>query len=164
MDEMREFLERAMLAAFGMAPDALAPRAAPEQPSAGELQVAAAVLFLQAALADHHVLMDEQRTLRPALRRALGLQDQQVDALLRVAEQGAAERPLHLLCRLLWAWPLDARKKLVHGLWRVVLADAELAAHEEYVVRKIAELLGLSRADLVETKVRAREEFLAEEL
>lgn len=164
MDEMREYLEQAMLAAFGMAPDALLSRESSTPADAGELQVGAAVLCLQAALADHQVRLDEQRTLRPALRRALGLQDAQVDALLRLAEQGAAERPLHELCKQLEAWPLDARKKLVHGMWRVVLADAELEAHEEYVVRKTAELLGLSRADLIETKLRAREEFLAEEL
>lgn len=164
MDEMREYLEQAMLAAFGIAPEGSAARPAEGAASAGELQLAAAVLCLQAALADHQVRLDEQRTLRPALRRALGLQEAQLDALLRLAEQDAAERPLHELCRQLGAWPLDARKKLVHGMWRVVLADAELEAHEEYVVRKTAELLGLSRADLIETKLRAREEFLAEEL
>ena len=35
---------------------------------------------------------------------------------------------------------------------------------EEYLVRKIAGQLGLSTADLVETKIRAREDFLKEEL
>jgi hypothetical protein len=35
---------------------------------------------------------------------------------------------------------------------------------QEYLVRKIAGRLGLSTADLVETKVRAREDFLREDL
>ena len=48
--------------------------------------------------------------------------------------------------------------------WRIAFADAELAGHEEYLVRKIANQLGLSTADLVETKVRAREEFLRDGL
>jgi len=164
MDEMQAFLQQAMLEAFGLAPEKAPLRDQPAQPGEGELHVAAAVVLLQAALADHQVRMDEQRTLRPALKRALGLADEQVDALLRAAEDGAADRPLHEMCRRLCAWPLDARKKLVHGLWRVVLADAELEAHEEYVVRKTAEMLGLSQADLIETKLRAREEFLAEDL
>jgi uncharacterized tellurite resistance protein B-like protein len=52
----------------------------------------------------------------------------------------------------------------LEALWRIAFADAELAGQEEYLVRKIALQLGLSTADLVETKVRAREEFLREDL
>lgn len=133
-------------------------------PGAAERQAAAAVLFVLAARADGRLAPDEQRVLGPALRRALGLSAPQVEALVSRAQAAAGARPLWLACLRLVGWPLDDRKKVVHGLWRVVLADAELAGHEEYVVRKTAELLGLSFADLVETKLRAREEFLAEEL
>ena len=56
------------------------------------------------------------------------------------------------------------KRQLVESLWRIAFADAELATHEEYLVRKIAGQLGLSTADLVETKIRAREDFLKEEL
>ena len=53
---------------------------------------------------------------------------------------------------------------LVCLLLALLFADAELAGHEEYLVRKIAGQLGLTTADLVETKVRAREDFLREDL
>jgi uncharacterized tellurite resistance protein B-like protein len=43
---------------------------------------------------------------------------------------------------------------------QLAFADAELVGHEEYFVRKVAESLGLTTADLVETKVQAREAFL----
>ena len=59
---------------------------------------------------------------------------------------------------------VEQKRQLVESLWRIAYADAELAGHEEYLVRKIAGQLGLSTADLVETKVRAREEFLKDEL
>ena len=52
----------------------------------------------------------------------------------------------------------------MEALWRIAFADAELAGHEEYLVRKIAGKLNLTSADLVETKVRAREKFLEEDL
>lgn len=57
----------------------------------------------------------------------------------------------------------DMKRKILHGMWGVAFADAELKGHEEYLVRKLAEQLRLSTADLVETKLRAREEFLEEE-
>jgi uncharacterized tellurite resistance protein B-like protein len=56
----------------------------------------------------------------------------------------------------------DLKRKVVHCLWRIAFADAELAVHEEYLVRKISESLQLTRADLVEAKIRAREESLEE--
>ena len=59
---------------------------------------------------------------------------------------------------------IDQKRQLVESLWRIAFADAELAGHEEYLVRKIAGQLGLTTADLVETKVRAREDFLREDL
>jgi len=51
------------------------------------------------------------------------------------------------------------RLQLVEWLWRIAFADAEILAQEEYLIRKISELLGLSTADIVEAKVRAQEAF-----
>ena len=42
--------------------------------------------------------------------------------------------------------------------------EPQLQGNEEYLVRKIAEHIGLKTADLVETKLHAREEFIKEEL
>ena len=85
---------------------------------------------------------------------------------MRVAEEALVAR--RLVRRSCWAaareCSLEQKRQLVESLWRIAFADAELAAHEEYLVRKIAGQLGLSTADLVETKVRAREDFLKEEL
>jgi len=69
-----------------------------------------------------------------------------------------------LLQQLARECSLEQKRQLVESLWRIAFADAELATHEEYLVRKIAGQLGLSTADLVETKIRAREDFLKEEL
>ena len=53
---------------------------------------------------------------------------------------------------------------LVEALWRLAYSDAVLHGEEEYLVRKLATLLHLSTADLIETKLRAREGFLREDL
>ena len=58
----------------------------------------------------------------------------------------------------------EEKRVVVESLWRIAYADAELEAHEEYLIRKVSEHLHLSKADLVESKIRARERFLAEDL
>ncbi len=137
------------------------PALEPPGPDDPALRLAVAVLLVQAVRADHRVLADEHRSLGPQAARLLGLPPVELARLLRLAEEQAyGGRPLADCVAVVARGTLDLRKKVLHGLWRVVLADAELHAHEEYLVRKIGEQLELSTADLIETKLRAREEFL----
>jgi uncharacterized tellurite resistance protein B-like protein len=81
-----------------------------------------------------------------------------------VGGRGGAAAACVPSCSQLAASARRQKRQLVESLWRIAFADAELAAHEEYLVRKIAGQLGLSTADLVETKVGTQEGFLREDL
>ncbi len=130
------------------------------------LQLAAAVLMVCVVRADHESRQDEHRALERSLARALDLPEEQAAVVVRVAEEAIARgaRFTAVVERLARGCSAGQKHQLVETLWRIAFADAELAGHEEYLVRKIALQLGLSTADLVETKVRAREEFLREDL
>jgi len=109
---------------------------------------------------------DEHRALESAVERALGLHGNEARVLVRAAEEAMDEGIsfVGVVDRIARRCTPAQRRQLVEALWRIAFADAELAGQEEYLVRKVAERLGLGTADLVETKVRAREEFLREEL
>lgn len=130
------------------------------------LQLASAVLMVAVVRADLESLQDEHRALERAVGRALDLHEDGAALVVRVAEQALGRGVSFgaVLQQLARECTLDQKRELVESLWRIAFADAELAAHEEYLVRKIAGQLGLSTADLVETKVRAREAFLREDL
>ncbi len=116
--------------------------------------------------ADLESRQDEHRALALGLARALDLSDEEAGVVVRAAE-AALERGVRfpvVLERLSRECSIDQKRRLVESLWRIAFADAELAGHEEYLVRKIAGQLGLTTADLVETKVNAREDFLREDL
>jgi uncharacterized tellurite resistance protein B-like protein len=134
--------------------------------TARRLQLASAVLMVGVVRADFESRQDEHRELERSLSRALDLHEEEAAIVVRVAEEALARGVsfARLLAELARECSLDQRRQLVESLWRIAYADAELAGHEEYLVRKIAGQLGLSTADLVETKVRAREEFLREDL
>jgi len=130
------------------------------------LQLASAVLMVAVVRADFESRQDEHRALEHAVSRALDLHHEAAALVVRTAEE-ALERGISfgkLLQALARECSLDQKRSLVESLWRIAFSDAELAGHEEYLVRKIAGQLGLSTADLVETKVRAREGFLREDL
>ncbi len=129
------------------------------------VQLATAVLFLQVARADHELKTDEHLALMAALDRALGLRGDAALMLVRVAEDKVGRTPLPELLNAIRAnADMPQRREIVLNLWRLAYADAELAGHEEYFVRKVALAIGLSNADLVETKVTAREAFLKDDL
>ena len=130
------------------------------------LQLASAVLMVSVVRADLESRQDEHRAIEGAVGRALDLHEEAAAVVVRVAEE-ALELGVsfgELLQQLARECSLEQKRQLVESLWRIAFADAELATHEEYLVRKIAGRLGLSTADLVETKIRAREDFLKEEL
>ena len=142
--------------------------AGPEQspePDEQQFRAAVAVLLVDVVLADGQIRHDEHRALGHALQRVLGLSEAQAEALLRRGEEEMARSlPFRDVVEVVARCSDDVKKKVVHALWRVAFADAELQGNEEYLVRKIAEHIGLKTADLVETKLRAREEFIKEEL
>jgi len=132
----------------------------------GQLRLAAAVLMVSVVRADREGPADERRALERAVSRALDLPEEVAAIVARCAED-ALDRGVRfpvVLARLARECSPAQKRMLVESLWRIAFADAELAGHEEYLVRKIAGVLGLSTADLVETKVRARESFLREDL
>ena len=131
-----------------------------------KLQLASAVLMVAVVRADFESRQDEHRALERGVARALDLHAEAAALVVRVAEE-ALDRGVsfaQLLQQLARECSVEQKRQLVESLWRIAFSDAELAGHEEYLVRKIAGQLGLTTADLVETKVRAREDFLREDL
>jgi uncharacterized tellurite resistance protein B-like protein len=131
-----------------------------------QLRLASAVLMVCVVRADRSSRQDEHRALQAALGRALDLDVEQSALVVRAAEEAMARGASfgRILENLDAGCSLSQKRHLVEALWRIAFADAELAGQEEYLVRKIAGKLNLTTADLVETKVRAREQFLKEDL
>jgi uncharacterized tellurite resistance protein B-like protein len=136
-------------------------RPGPPLPDERELQLAAAVLCISIMRADHECRQDEHRVLMRAIEHVLGLGEDDAARVVRTAEEVlAAQAPFEQFVKMIdRAYSRERKCRVLEALWRVAFADAELAPHEEYLVRKVADLLHLSTADLVETKVRAREAF-----
>jgi uncharacterized tellurite resistance protein B-like protein len=124
------------------------------------LQFASAVLFVQTIAADREARHDEHQALTAVMARALHIGGEEAGHLIRLAE-ARIQTPLPKLLQLLNnRCSRVQRKRIVESMWRLAFSDAELAGHEEYFVRKVAQALELSTADLVETKILAREAFL----
>jgi uncharacterized tellurite resistance protein B-like protein len=126
-----------------------------------QIQLATAVLLLEAARCDFDLRADEFKAILGAVRRMMGLTEDEAVAVVRVAEEEVRlSKRLYEFTRLIDEnYTSEQKKALVQCLWQVVFADAQLLASEEYIVRKIADLLNLSLADFLDAKIRARDTF-----
>jgi uncharacterized tellurite resistance protein B-like protein len=125
------------------------------------LQLAAAVLLIEMTRADHEIKADEQSAVTEAVGRALGLSSEETEQIVTLAEKHVKRSvPLYLFTRLIdKEFSLEQKRLLVEQMWRVAYSDAQLLAHEEYLVRKVSQLLHLPLADFLDAKIRARDAF-----
>ena len=128
-----------------------------------ELRVATAVLLLQLVRADHESLHDEHRAVARALEQVLQATPDETAAIVRLAEeQEQSGRPIHHFTAAIdKRFSPDEKRLLLQGLWRVAFADAMILAHEEYLIRKIAELIHVPREEFLLAKIEAKEAFFS---
>jgi uncharacterized tellurite resistance protein B-like protein len=54
----------------------------------------------------------------------------------------------------------EEKIKVIEHLWEVAFADAILDKHEEYMVRRIADLIYVSHKDFISAKLRVKKRLL----
>ena len=123
-----------------------------------QLQLATAALLLEMARSDNEVDARELATIKQEIKRRFHLDPQQTQALLALAETEVAElTSYHPITQLIKNEFNDQEKShIIELLWMVAFSDGKLDKHEEHLLRKIANLIYVSRADIVAAKHRAQ--------
>ncbi len=116
---------------------------------------AAAVLLVEIARADYQDDPAEAAAVERALASHFGLSvtdAAELSAVARQERETAASFDEHL--RTINAeLGRTEKRSLLEFLWRVAYADGELHRYEEHLLRRICELLNLSHADFIQTKL-----------
>ena len=123
-----------------------------------ELRLAAAAILAEAALIDGHLDRRESDRLSALLTARFALSPQDAQALAaRAMEVAACAVDWNRFTRVLQAsFDEDERIAMMEMLWQVVLADGELHAYEDSLVRRIAGLLQVSDRDRALARRRAQ--------
>ena len=122
------------------------------------LQIASAALLLEMVRMDKQVTADEQATVTASLQAQFGLDSQEMNALLTLADSEAQQASgYYEFTSLINAECSPEQKiRIIENMWRVAFADGHLDVHEEHLMRKIAALLYIGHADYIAAKLRAR--------
>lgn len=118
------------------------------------LQLATAALLIEMTHADFHVSDDEKDTVKRALRKVFKLSQEETRELITLAEQEVRDSSsLYQFTNLIDKnFTLEQKINVVVMLWRVAYADDHKDMYEEYLVRKVADLIHVSHKDFIKAR------------
>jgi uncharacterized tellurite resistance protein B-like protein len=141
--------------------EALAP--APAAGTAAELehtlQLATAVLLVEVMRSEPQIDAQERRLVLAALQDKFALTDDEVARLVELAEHVSREATDYFgfTSKINESFDIDQKVRMVEHMWRVAYADGVLSAHENHLMRKMADLLYIPHGAYVGAKMRARQ-------
>ena len=125
------------------------------------LRLATAAVLLEIGYADGVLTADESGDLAAYLKRAFALSDQDAADLV-IAAQEIRNRTIDHFAMTNFIRKnatLEERVEIVRTMWRMVYSDGKLTDYENYLVRKLADLLGLEHHVMIEVKVAVLREM-----
>jgi len=137
--------------------DAWAPAPSPQAHDEHELRLATAVLLVEVMRSDHALAETEQAAVREALQARFGLTADESERLAELAHGSArvATDYYAYTSRVDAAFGMEEKIHIVELMWQVAYADGHLDAHEQHVMRRLADLLHVPHGAYVNAKMRA---------
>jgi uncharacterized tellurite resistance protein B-like protein len=135
--------------------------AADDAPRHEPLRLATAAILLDIGYADGTLTPAEGGDLLGYLQRAFALQEDDARDLVKAAEEIRGQLIDHFALTSLVrrSASFEERVEIVRTMWRVAFADGKLTDYENYLVRKLADLLGLEHHVMIEAKVSVMREL-----
>ena len=123
------------------------------------LQLATAVLLVEVMRAEPELGAAERRAVIAALRDKFALADDEIERLLELAEQTAQRATdfFSFTSRINESFEMTQKLRMIEHMWRVAYADGTLGAHENHLMRKVADLLYIPHGAYVHAKMRAQQ-------
>jgi len=141
--------------------DALKPPSPAQTDSATEhtLQLATAVMLVEIMRSEPDIGTAERDAVILALREKFALADDELDRLVELAEHASREAyDYHRFTSAInRGFNPQQKARIIEYMWQVAYADGHLSAHENHLMRKIADLLYIPHAVYVEAKMRGRD-------
>jgi uncharacterized tellurite resistance protein B-like protein len=128
------------------------------QPSRHTIELAAAALLIEVVRCDAGITDEERQSVQQAVSEKFGLAPEEAETLIRLAEDEVAQaNDLFQFTSLINRdFTQPQKQRVIELMWRAALADAQISAHENHVLRRVAELLHVTHGDYIAAKTRAQ--------
>lgn len=121
-------------------------------------RIAASVILLEAAHADHECTDEELDHIIGTLRSDFNLSKKHAEDLLELAhrERSQAVDLFEFTNHINNEFSKEEKIAVLEAAWRIIHSDGQLEKHEDHFARKLTHLLRLSHKDMIDAKIKAR--------
>lgn len=153
IDTIRQFFQRELV------PERTGEHTVPPEQRHDRIGIAACALLLEIAHADNAYTDAERTHLVATLRQEFAFEEGVIDELIQLAaEERTAAVDLFQFTHLLSEeFGQEDKTRLMESAWRIVYADGRVSEHEHYLIRKIANLLGVGPYTVHQAKVKVEQ-------
>lgn len=133
-----------------------------EEPSSqDQCQLACAALLIEVATVDQNFDPSELQVLKQHLKNTFNLDEEQLETLTNLAQTEADQATSLFEFTQLINQHFDAEEKynLLISMWAIAFADGNIDKYEEYLIRRVSELIYVAHSDFIRAKISAREQF-----
>lgn len=122
------------------------------------IELATAALLVEAMRIDAGTTAAERDAVQRAIRAKFGLAEAETDALIALAEEEMRQATDYYQFTSLinQRFSQAQKERVLELMWRVAYADADLSAHENHLMRKVADLLHVTHGEYIAAKMRAQ--------
>lgn len=147
LNKLSRFIER------HLQPGGASPTLSPHQK-----QLAVAALLIEVALADHQFSEQELTALSHSLERKYSLSIDETAELISLAKSESNHATsLHQFTQIVNQHCDNSEKfNLVKAMWEMAFADGNLDKYEDYLIRKVTDLIYLPHAEFIRAKSQVK--------
>jgi len=123
--------------------------------------LSAIALLLEVSLADEIMDISEVETLKNVLLKEFDVEQTKIDDLISNAKknQNSSTSLYEFTRKINDEYKFEDKKNLILSMWKIAFADGNIDKYEEYVIRKVSDLIYISHPEFIESKQLAREEY-----
>ena len=122
--------------------------------STHQKQLAVAALLVEVAMADHQFSEVELRNLSAILERKFSLSNDELTELINLAKTETDHATsLHQFTQLInLHCKTEEKFNLMKAMWEMAYADGDLDKYEDYIIRKVADLIYVPHSEFIRAK------------
>ncbi len=125
-----------------------------------QCRLASAALLVEVASIDNQFAESERNALLKILTKEFKLVGEELKEIEQLAiEKQSEASSLHEFTSLINDhFSVEQKIQLIVNMWRIAYADGELDKYEEYIIRRVSELIYVAHGDFIRAKQIARSE------
>lgn len=119
-------------------------------------------LMIEVSIADQFIEESEIESLKKTLSEKFNIEQSEISSLITKGKETQEESTsLYEFTRIINDdFSFEEKYDLIKSMWQIAFADGNIDKYEEYVIRKVSDLIYISHEDFIKAKMEVKNESI----